>query len=477
MTIGTTHTKAESRQFSFRDMLAMVFRRKWVILSIFLGTLAMGVSASLKSTSEFQATAKVLIRRSEGSSFQRQKSPYLGLEEEMNTEIEILRSNPVMNRAVTYVENEMTQFTDIERAELFPPEEDGELYHAPTAEWLNKNLQAEPVEISNVIMIRFRHESPATARMLADAVANAYVVERIAVRRNPMLESFFQDRTSGLKDRLLDLRTELGQLQIESGVYNEEWQQKLNLGTLDDLRTELLHIRVSRETAERKLASIERRIAENPALLVPILEFEEGRAFQELRMKLIDKRTQQAELRGKYLPDHPKVKQSEAFVALLEEDLRTEIRTQIEMREGEIYGMRAQELSLESAIRNVVDEMNRIPRYAPMLRQIEREITNTAELYEIVGTKMVDTQISETEDQRMVNAKVLSPATVRISFVQQRKSLFAVFAALLGLSLGLALAFLMEGLDHTLHTPDDVEINLGVPLLGSIPELKPAARR
>jgi len=194
-------------------------------------------------------------------------------------------------------------------------------------------------------------------------------------------------------------------------------------------------------------------------------------------MKLIDKRTQQAELRGKYLPDHPKVKQSEAFVALLEEDLRTEIRTQIEMREGEIYGMRAQELSLESAIRNVVDEMNRIPRYAPMLRQIEREITNTAELYEIVGTKMVDTQISETEDQRMVNAKVLSPATVRISFVQQRKSLFAVFAALLGLSLGLALAFLMEGLDHTLHTPDDVEINLGVPLLGSIPELKPAARR
>ena len=133
--------------------------------------------------------------------------------------------------------------------------------------------------------------------------------------------------------------------------------------------------------------------------------------------------------------------------------------------------------ALPVAIRNVVDEMNRIPRYAPMLRQIEREITNTAELYEIVGTKMVDTQISETEDQRMVNAKVLSPATVRISFVQQRKSLFALFAALLGLSLGLALAFLMEGLDHTLRTPDDVEINLGVPLLGSIPELKPAARR
>ena len=77
----------------------------------------------------------------------------------------------------------------------------------------------------------------------------------------------------------------------------------------------------------------------------------------------------------------------------------------------------------------------------------------------------------------MVNAKVLSPATVSLSFVQQRKSLFAIFAALLGLALGLALAFLFEGLDHSMRTPDDVELNLGVPLLGSIPELRPAARR
>ena len=77
----------------------------------------------------------------------------------------------------------------------------------------------------------------------------------------------------------------------------------------------------------------------------------------------------------------------------------------------------------------------------------------------------------------MVNAKVLSPATVTVSFVQQRKSLFALFAALLGLSLGLALAFLMEGLDHSLRTPDDVGNQLGVPLLGSIPEFRPLARR
>ena len=59
-----------TRQYTARDMLAMIFRRKWVILSIFLLTLALGISASLKTTSEFVATAKILIRRAEASSFQ-----------------------------------------------------------------------------------------------------------------------------------------------------------------------------------------------------------------------------------------------------------------------------------------------------------------------------------------------------------------------------------------------------------------------
>jgi uncharacterized protein involved in exopolysaccharide biosynthesis len=170
------------------------------------------------------------------------------------------------------------------------------------------------------------------------------------------------------------------------------------------------------------------------------------------------------------------VKQAEEAVALMEADLRQEIATQISMREGEAEALLAHEQAIEGAVRDMLEEMNRIPRYAPMIRQIEREISNTGELFELVSTKMVDTQISETEDQRMVNAKVLSPATVSQSFVQERKSLFAVFAAMLGLSLGLAVAFLLEGLDHTLRTPDDVELHLGVPLLGSVPEMKPARR-
>ena len=42
---------------------------------------------------------------------------------------------------------------------------------------------------------------------------------------------------------------------------------------------------------------------------------------------------------------------------------------------------------------------------------------------------------------------------------------------LLGLGLGIGLAFFLEYLDNTLRTPDDVKRHLGVPLLGVVPEV------
>ncbi|MDP6460903.1 MAG: hypothetical protein QGH59_03915, partial [Gemmatimonadota bacterium] len=440
-------------------------------LSIFLATLAMGISASLKTTSEYQATAKVLIRREEGSSFQKMRSPYLGLEEEMNTEIEILKSTPVLQRALDEVAERLRDLPVEERAVLFPPEDPELVYEVPGPRWIRKNIQAEPIEKSNVIMIRLRHTNPATAKMIVDAVTASYVVERISVRRNPMLESFFEDRTAGLRDRLLDFRLELGPMQVESGIYDQEWQQRLNLGTLDELRTNLLTVRIRRETEEAKLRAARHAVMNRPDLLVPTREFEDSPAFQDLRTKLIDKKATLADLSARYLPGNPKVQHALSLVHQLETDLREEIDLQLAMHESDIESLRAHERALAGAVKDVVQEMNRIPQFSPVIRQLEREINNTAELYELVGTKMVDTQISETEDHRMVNAKILNPATVGLSFVQERKSLFALFAALLGLSLGLALAFLIEGMDQTFRTPHDVETSLNVPLLGSIPEL------
>ena len=67
----------------------------------------------------------------------------------------------------------------------------------------------------------------------------------------------------------------------------------MNLGSLDDLRKDLIRARIRRETDEQQLAAIRRRAAD-PNVLVPAAEFEDNRAFQEIRSKLIDRQTKLA---------------------------------------------------------------------------------------------------------------------------------------------------------------------------------------
>ena len=206
---------------------------------------------------------------------------------------------------------------------MFPPEDSSEKYHVPTPGWIAKTLQAEPVEQSNVIMIRFRHQNPATARMLADAVAER--VRRRADRRAPQSDAreLLPDRSANLRDRLLDLRTELGQLQIESRhLRSRSGSSAWISGRWTSCALDLLRARVRRETEERKLAAVRRKMVENPDIVAPSLSSKTGVPSRELRAKLIDKRTELAELSGRYLPDHPKVQQAEAFVKLIEDDLR-----------------------------------------------------------------------------------------------------------------------------------------------------------
>jgi capsular polysaccharide biosynthesis protein len=52
------------------------------------------------------------------------------------------------------------------------------------------------------------------------------------------------------------------------------------------------------------------------------------------------------------------------------------------------------------------------------------------------------------------------------------QTVYVAFSILPGVSLGIGFGFLLENLDHSVRTAADVEEDLGVPLLGSIPESK-----
>jgi capsular polysaccharide biosynthesis protein len=76
------------------------------------------------------------------------------------------------------------------------------------------------------------------------------------------------------------------------------------------------------------------------------------------------------------------------------------------------------------------------------------------------------------EIMKVENVQVIDRAEPSYTPVSPRPILNLAIAGILGLMLGVFLAFLIEMLDNTIKTPEDVEKYLGLPVIGSIPNVE-----
>jgi succinoglycan biosynthesis transport protein ExoP len=92
--------------------------------------------------------------------------------------------------------------------------------------------------------------------------------------------------------------------------------------------------------------------------------------------------------------------------------------------------------------------------------------------YDKLLEKMLDSMASEADDMRLSNAKIISPASVQLTKVGKMQGVYVAFSVLLGVTLGVGFGFLLENMDQSVRTAADVEEDLGVPLLGSVPDIR-----
>lgn len=72
---------------------------------------------------------------------------------------------------------------------------------------------------------------------------------------------------------------------------------------------------------------------------------------------------------------------------------------------------------------------------------------------------------------RVENVQVVDSAKVPVDPVKPRPTVNIAIAFMVALMAGVGIAFLLEYLDHTIKTPQDVEKYMGLPVIGVIPDV------
>jgi tyrosine-protein kinase Etk/Wzc len=124
-------------------------------------------------------------------------------------------------------------------------------------------------------------------------------------------------------------------------------------------------------------------------------------------------------------------------------------------------------VSLDEEITALKEELKNLPKEEFEYRILERDIEIDERLYNSLKQRLQEVQIKEVEE--IDNVILVNPATPpgRPSYPDTRKNYF--IATVLGLGLGLAVAFLSEQLDTSIRKLDDIEGLLKSGVLGIIP--------
>lgn len=207
-----------------------------------------------------------------------------------------------------------------------------------------------------------------------------------------------------------------------------------------NLQDKAKQVRHARAFIEDQLSSLESRMRKTEDKIRQFGDDVKGIRFAEpVEKKLEDLQYEMAEAAQKYTEKHPRV---------------------IQLRE--------QIADLESKIKDVSGPQLQYSR-------LTREAQVNRKLYSLLREKLEEARI--TEAQKVSDVSIVDPAFLPHSPVSTNKKVGLVVGALLGLVLGAAFAFIVETLDTSISTIDDVERMVKLKVLGLVPPLGKGMRK
>jgi capsular exopolysaccharide synthesis family protein len=474
---------------SFHEYLRVIGRHRFSIIGITMLFALLGMFHAAIQTPIYSASAMLQIEREATRYIEAQELYGTSTQnfEYYQTQYAILRTRPLSARVVdmvgarTIVEtiNSVETFSLRRYLPFLPaPPPPAKLSEEQAREYaigiVQGALEVEPIRNSQLVRIYMSVPSAELAAKLANALAQAYVDDTLEARLK-----MISDATTWLSGRLEGLRAKVEESERKLQSFKDQ-QNLVDVKGVDSLSAQQVSMltnnvaetraaRIAKEALYRQVrdARIAKRLQEVPALLInPLVS--DGRA------KLNDALKDFEEVKAKYGPKMPAYVAAETQLRSAQRAFDLQLEQAAASVEREYESARSVETQTVAQLESAKGEARQVSAKTIELNALEREAEANRQVYERFQAQFKQT--SESGDMRTSNARLVEQALVPgfRSSPNTRRTVFG--ATLIGLLFAVVLAFLLEHLDSTIKTAEDVERLLEVPVLGLTPNIKAAIK-
>ena len=476
------------------DLLAywqILLKRRWLVLGILASILALTLLVTLLTPPIYRATSTLQIDR---EAMQIVQVEGMNAPEAANsgdfyqTQYELLQSRALAERVVDTLNLANAKALDNlanhswfdrireslrpqtrQEAEDAAEEEaaatEGREALRDAVQVVQAGLSIEPVRNSRLVKVHFDSGNPQFSARVANALSEGFIAQQLERRfdASSYAKKYLEDRLRQLKSRLESSERELVAFAQKENIVNTGEGQSLASQNLSELNAQLATAQADRIRAQARWSEA----SSGGALPSDMLSASIIRTLQQQRADLQGQYQQQSQVFG---PDYPAMKQLQSQIASLDQEIRKEMGSIRASVKAEYDAAMAQENLLTGKIAALRDQSLDVDSRSITYNILKREVDTNRQLYDAMLQRYKEIGIAGGVSTN--NVAIVDRALPPQGRFKPNLPLNLAIGLLLGAMLGVLTAFVLEFIDQTLKTPQDVEQKLRLSVLGIIPRLK-----
>ncbi|MGA8866816.1 MAG: polysaccharide biosynthesis tyrosine autokinase [Candidatus Sulfotelmatobacter sp.] len=487
------HAEFFSQESALGEYIRILVKRKWTVLTCLVSIFSVVAIASFKMTPIYEASGSIAINKPDTGLVNFNNSPTFNLDyydpTELETEVKFLQSDLLalqvirelgLDRRPEFGGNAAALPSSLDLAP--DPLQTDSTRTTALVNGFKGNLKVTLVPNTRIIEVHYRNPDKDLAAKVVTTLMHTYMENNYKDRFNSTMEA-----SDWLSKQLVDLQMKVETSQEKLVRYQKEHEilgidEKQNIITskLDELNKALTAAeseRMDKEAVYRLTES-----GDPDAIASAASSVDEGGGgsqsassfLESLRTREADLKIQAADLNTQFGPSYPKLAQLNSQL----KEVQSQIRAELKKIAGNIRGQYLAALQRENMLHDAFDkqkqEANKLNESAIQYSILKRELESYRQLYEGILDKLKEAGVSA--GLRSNNFRIVDVARTPTSPVEPNIPRNLAFAFMLGLTSGVGLAFLLEGLDNTVRTTEQAQMISGLPPLGMIPMGSRAAR-
>jgi len=364
-----------------------------------------------------------------------------------------------------------------------------------TIKQIRDSITVNALKNTKIIEINSENNNPGLAAKIANTIAEVFVDESLTINRSRASEAkrFIEEQLLEKGEELAQQEEEKLQYKTQENILYLDEETKINIEQLANFQAQEAEVDTQIAENKAKLVEAHRQLEKQSETYISSETITANPVVQQLQSQLVSLEIQLPTLLEKYAPGSPQINEVEIKIREIKNKISEKVaeivNAKVTTRNPIYQSLLAQIVTLETntisldtkkeAIAKTIIEyenrLEKLPEKELQLARLERAVKVSENIYLLLLEKYQEARINEVME--LGDIRIIDHALAPDGPIKPNKKLNLAIGGILGLMVGVMLAFFGEYMDNTIKTTDDIERYLGLPVLGLIPKITPKTKK